>query len=208
MEKNNSASRRKFLTKQLPAGAMMCLGCQSLLASPLMNALNQDSKQKAKSMLDSGMSAEDVFRFAIGTYVPIIQNMEKSLGKKKLLSMAKNASADNMKQFIEANFKDVQPRDMKTFSDFIIKYLATPPFDKGLTHEVVVNTDKVFETKYTECIIAKIYKEMNAADLGFAIECSPGEAIAKAFNPKMKATHPKIIMKGDDVCIERFELTT
>jgi len=28
----------------------------------------------------------------------------------------------------------------------------------------------------------------------------------KAFNPKMKATDLKNIMKGDSVCIERFEL--
>jgi hypothetical protein len=31
----------------------------------------------------------------------------------------------------------------------------------------------------------KILREMNAADLGYALECSSADAMVKAFNPKM-----------------------
>jgi hypothetical protein len=51
-----------------------------------------------------------------------------------------------------------------------------------------------------------VFREMNAADIGFAFECSPARALAKAFNPKMKWINPKNLMKGDSVCIERFVL--
>jgi hypothetical protein len=47
---------------------------------------------------------------------------------------------------------------------------------------------------------------MNAADIGYATECSMWDAIAKAFNPKMAAKNPKNIMNGDDVCIMRFTM--
>jgi len=47
---------------------------------------------------------------------------------------------------------------------------------------------------------------MNAADIGYALECSPAEAAAKAFNPKITTSNPKNMMKGDTFCIERFVL--
>ena len=62
--------------------------------------------------------------------------------------------------------------------------------------------------KYTECPAAKFYREKNAADIGYAIECSSPDNMAKAFNPKMEAKGIKNMMKGDDVCIERFTLKT
>jgi len=64
----------------------------------------------------------------------------------------------------------------------------------------------VYETKYTLCLPAKILREMNAADIGYALECSPADAFVKAFNPKMKSIIVKNIMKGDSVCIERIVL--
>lgn len=206
MEKKISLkdSRRKFLTRQLPVGAMMCIGCKSLLASSLSLEGLQDADRK--SLLNSGMTTEEVFRFAIGTYVPVIQNMEKSLGKKKFLTLLRKATRENVKNFIDSSAKDISPRDMKAFSNFMTKYLATPPFDKGITYEVTENSDKAFEAKFSECIVAKIYREMNLAELGYEMECAPGDAVAKAYNPKMKVSNPKNLMKGDNICIERFEL--
>jgi hypothetical protein len=49
---------------------------------------------------------------------------------------------------------------------------------------------------------------MNASDIGYAIECSGSDKMAKAFNPKMQAINSKNMLKGDDVCIERFILKT
>jgi hypothetical protein len=64
----------------------------------------------------------------------------------------------------------------------------------------------VYETKYTLCLMAKILRDMNAADLGYALECSSSDAMVKAFNPKMNSTFLKNMMKGDSVCIERIVL--
>jgi hypothetical protein len=47
---------------------------------------------------------------------------------------------------------------------------------------------------------------MNAADFGYAFECSPAHTLAKVFNPKMTLLNPKNLMKGDSVCIERYVL--
>jgi hypothetical protein len=204
---NSGSNRRKFLTKQLPAGALMCLGCKSLLSAPagLMNP--QEAAQKAKYLMDSGMSTEDVFKFAYNYCVPIYKKLGEKMGNEKLIQMLKEASAENMTGFIKSMTKG-EPGNMKAWAGFIKSFSSKPPYDKAFSYEVIEESDKAFEVKYTECLVAKLYKEMSATDIGYAIECSPSEKIAKAFNPKMEVKSLKNTMKGDDVCWERFTLKT
>ena len=205
--KNHSlqSSRRKFLSKDFPAGALLCLGCQSMFTSVAL-AGQQESVQKPKYAQNSGMTSEEVFRFTFGYCVPLFQNLQKKLGKKKFIELLQKASAENMSDVVANMAKDYPTRDAKTFGDLVRSFLSTPPFDKAMTSEIVERSDKAYEVKYTECLMAKLYREMNAADIGYAIECFPSAAAAKAFNPKMKLTNPKNLMKGDSVCIERFSM--
>ena len=188
--------RRRFLTEALPAGALFCLGCKGLAAS-----------QKPSYQENSGMTVEDVYKFSFETIVPILESMGKDLGREKLLKLLEKASAENYTQMVTAMAKDYPSRDMKSFVKMMDTFMAgMPVFQKSLAYEVTEFTDKVYETKYTLCLPAKILREMNAADIGYALECSPADAFVKAFNPKMKSIIVKNIMKGDSVCIERIVL--
>jgi hypothetical protein len=188
--------RRRFLTEALPAGALFCLGCKGLAAG-----------QKPSYQENSGMTVEDVYKFSFETIVPILESMGKDLGREKLLKLLEKASAENYAQMVTAMAKDYPSRDMKSFVKMMDTFMAgMPVFQKSMAYEVTEFTDKVYETKYTLCLPAKILREMNAADIGYALECSPADAFVKAFNPKMKSTIVKNIMKGDSVCIERIVL--
>src|SRR5512137_2436236 len=189
---NPVEGRRRFLTEALPAGALFCLGCKGLAAA-----------QKPKYLEDSGMTAEDVFKFSYGYLVPILESMGKGLGKEKLLTLLEKAGAENYSQMVKAMAKDYPSRDMKSFVKMMDAFMASVPiFQKALAYEVTEFTDKVYEAKYTLCLPAKILREMNVADIGYALECSSSDAMVKAFNPKMTASFPKNMMKGDSVCIE------
>jgi ribosomal protein L12E/L44/L45/RPP1/RPP2 len=188
--------RRRFLTEALPAGALFCLGCKSLTAA-----------QKPKYLEDSGMTAEDVFKFSYGYLVPILESMGKGIGKEKLLKLLEKAGAENYTQMVNTMAKDYPSRDLKSFVKMMDASMASIPiYQKALAYEVTEFTDKVYEAQYTLCLPAKILREMNAADLGYALECSSSDAMVKAFNPKMKSTFIKNMMKGDSVCIERIVL--
>jgi hypothetical protein len=200
--------RREFMAKQLFAGTLLGLGCQSMFAVPATFAATQETGQRTTPGQESGMSTEEVFRFAYEYCVPLFKRMEKELGKKRLIGLLTKVSAQNNATMISTVAKDLPARDMNAFADFMEGFMKTKPYDKALKYEVVEKTPKVFEIKFTECLIAKLYREMDAADIGYAIECSPGDVIAKSFNPKMKAKNSKNLMKGDNVCIERFELGT
>jgi hypothetical protein len=203
----SGSSRRKFLTKHLPAGALVCLGCKSLLSSPSALMNSQEATQNAKYLLNSGMSTEDVLKFAYGSSVPIYKYIGSKIGKEKLIALLKEASAENGATFIKS-LTQGKPGDMKAFADFVKNYLSAPPYDKALSYEITEQSDKVFEAKYSGCLVAKIYREMDASDIGYAIECAASDKMAKAFNPDMEAKCTKNIMKGDNVCIERFILKT
>jgi ribosomal protein L12E/L44/L45/RPP1/RPP2 len=194
--KNLVEGRRRFLTEALSAGALFCLGCKGLTAA-----------QKPKYLEDSGMTAEDVFKFSYGYLVPILESMGKDIGKEKLLKLLEKAGAENYTQMVNTIAKDYPSRDMKSFVKMMDASMASIPiYQKALAYEVTEFTDKVYEAQYTLCLPAKILREMNAADLGYALECSSSDAMVKAFNPKMRSTFIKNIMKGDSVCIERIVL--
>lgn len=202
----SSSSRRQFLLKTLPAGTLFCLGCQSLSGFPDILDPQQTSAQKHKFLEDSGMTVEQVFRLSFESGIPILQTLAKDIGKEKFLVMLRKAVNENTVQFIKAATKDLPKRDFAAFVDWNIKIMNSPPYDKTVTYEIVEKTDKVLELKITECLAAKILLEMNAADIGYVMICDPDGVSSREFNPKIKTTNPKNLMKGDDVCIARFVL--
>lgn len=203
METKNPKSqsdRRVFLTRCITAGSVACLGCATL-------TVTAKNSQLPALLPETGMSNEEVIRFALGYSVPTLQKLQTEVGKEKFLEMLKKAASANSTESMAGISKDYPEKSMKSFGEMILKFLNTPPFKDGFKFEFVENTDKVLEVKFTECIMAKLYKEMNAADIGYAVECHPAGAVGKAFNPKTKHTSVKNMIKGDDYCIERWELT-
>ena len=201
-----NSGRRHFLTSILPAGTFLCLGCKNLLALPHAFDGQQTLGQKPKFLEDSGMSVKDVYTFAYETFLPVYQNMANNVGREKFLEMLMQASAENMSQMVSSMAKEIPERDMEAFADLLLGYLSAVPFNKAFAFEVVEKSEKAVELKFTECLPARIFREMNAADIGYAFECYPAAAVARAFNSKMRWTNPKNLMKGDEVCIERYAL--
>jgi len=58
--------------------------------------------------------------------------------------------------------------------------------------------------KVTECIWSQTFREANAGDIGFISICYADEAIAEAFDQRLKLIRTKTLMKGDDCCHFRW----
>ena len=206
-QKNLVEGRRQFLAKALPAGAVFCLGCKGLVAAPDLRGSPWTPSQKPKYLEDVGMTAEDVYKFTYGYFLPILGTMGKELGRGRVLELLEKAAAENYTQLVASLANNYPARDLKSLAKLISDFMTSAPiYQKAFAYEVTELTDKVYETKYTQCLPARVFREMNAADMGYAIECYPAAALAKVFNPKIKLTNPKNLMKGDNVCIERFVL--
>jgi hypothetical protein len=152
------------------------------------------------------MTAEDTYAVFYGTFIPVLQALAKEMGPERFRAALTKAASENTGQMIAAMVKDVPTRDIEALSALWQRVLGTPPFDKALTYEIVDQSEKVLELKFTECLPAKLLRAMNAADIGYSLECSGSPAAAKAFNPRMTTSNPRNMMKGDSYCIERFVL--
>jgi hypothetical protein len=47
---------------------------------------------------------------------------------------------------------------------------------------------------------AKTFKELNATDIGYVLNCRPDFAMAKAQHPKLRLKRTQTLMQGDDCC--------
>jgi len=198
------SSRREFLKNVLPAGTLFCLGCSHLTAMPNPMDEKEASAKIHKFLEDSGMTVEEVFKFAVENFAPYMQNLANDIGKEKFVDMLKKASFEQTERFIGSVTKDLPKKDMAALADFMTGFLNSSPYNKALTYEITEKSDKVLEVKFTECLWAKVFREANASDIGYAIHCYPIDAWARAFNPKIKGTLPMNLMEGQDACIVRF----
>ena len=194
-KKENESSRRQFLLKTMVAGSLLGVGCPRLASSVIAGNVSQPDK-----------NVEDTIRFVYRNNIPIYKGLAKEIGNEKLNKMLQNITAENWANAIKMMSKDIKEKNIENYAAFMTNLLSSPPYSSMLKYEITEKTEKVIETKYTECLVSKIYKEMNAQDIGWSIECSAGDAVVKAYNPKMESKNLKNFMKGDNVCIERIEL--
>jgi hypothetical protein len=193
-----SENRRDFLTKVVPFAALLCIGCKRAAAA-------EPTYTPPESL---GMSTEETYNFFYGTFIPLMQTLEKEIGSEKFIDLITKTSTENIATMIGDMTKDMKVKDLNVFAGLLKDMLATVPYSVAFTCEVTEQSDKVLELKYSQCLPAKLLCAMNAANIGLAIECSGAQAAAQAFNPNIKYSNPKNLMKGDSYCIERFTLET
>jgi len=152
------------------------------------------------------MTTEEAYAFFYGTFIPLLQSLAQEMGRERFLAALTQAASDNTAQMITSMAQDVPARDARAFSALLQNILGMPPFNEAFAYEIVEESNTVVELKFTSCLPARLLRSMNAADIGYAIECSGSAAGARAFNPRMRASNPNNMMRGDAYCIERFAL--
>jgi hypothetical protein len=157
------SSRRQFLIRTVPAGALACLGCKGLFAGP---------GQGNKFSENPGITTEEMYRVFYGMSIPVLQILARDFGRDKLVKELTKASAENWSKMMATMAKDLPKRDMKAFVELTEGMMAAAPFNKAFAYEVVESSDKIYQEKVTQCLPAILWREANAADLGYALECS------------------------------------
>ena len=201
-------SRREFLRAVFPAGALLCFG------GPLLSFAQEKDKAKPsaqplamkhKFLVDADATFEDMFNFAYrDSFIPLMLVLAQAGGREKFVEILKKASSEAASRGIQNAAKSLPKRDLAAF----VEPLKNPDhfWKNVLTFSVVEDSPKAFEVKVTECLWAKTFRGMNAADIGFATICFPDYASASAFNPKLKMIRSKTLMQGHDCCNHRYAM--
>jgi hypothetical protein len=198
------ANRRRFLLGFLTAGTAVCLGRRDLLALDVRGEQQKDAGSEHKFRADSEMTFEGVFRFAFQNYyIPTLQSLADEIGRGPFLEMLKRLRSQSVADATRQSVEKLPKNDFSTFVE-LSKQRKNRFVRHVLTDEVVEHTGNFVHSKITECLWAKVFREANAADIGYAAVCHPDFAMASAFNPKIKLVRRSTLMEGSEFCDFRY----
>ena len=120
-------------------------------------------------------------------------------GREKLIESLKKSTEDYYSSI--ATYKPGN-----TLQDFVKPFYKDESYKTIITIEVIENREDFVSWRITECLNAKIFRELNAADIGYATLCHGDEAWAKAFNPKIQFSRTKTLMEGHDCCDHCYKM--
>jgi len=200
---SSGSTRRQFLTRVLPAGTLVCLGCGPLLATGQAQEKLAGEAGKHKFLADSGMSFKEVYDFAFTAFlIPTLQSLSARIGQEKYIEMLKEGAEDEARRFGQDLAKKLGKNDLTAYTDDLRK--PERFWQHVLTYEIVEDTPKAFELKITECLWAATFRAGNASDIGYAVCCHGDYAAIQAFNPNLEMIRTKTLMQGDAFCNHRY----
>jgi hypothetical protein len=200
---NLASSRREFLLNILPAGTLFGLGCGHWSAWIAGQEGQKAAEKKHKFLADSDMSFQEVFEYAYGGFVGLMKYLGNEIGQDKLIELIKRNSDEGFEQVAQMLSKEGKKIDFATFRARRRK--ASNRFgEHTLTFAIVEDSDEAFETKITECLWAKTFRDSGAADIGYAYICHGDFAMARVNNPKIRLIRTKTLMQGHDCCNHRY----
>jgi hypothetical protein len=200
---NLASSRREFLLNILPTGVLFGLGCGHLSARRAGQEEKKAAEKAQKFLADSEMSFQEVFLFAYGGFAGLMKYLGSEIGKDRLIELIKKNSDESFEKVAQRLSKEGKHIDFATFR--ARRRNQSGRFgDHTVTLAIIEDTDKAFEVKITECLWAKTFRDLDAADIGYAYICYGDFPMASIGNPKIRLIRTKTLMQGHDCCNHRY----
>jgi len=197
--------RRTLLTRSVPACAAACAG---LCRLPGMTTLAEgclEQEHKFDAPLDRSLSGRQFTALQNQKFFEFIRIMQAELPEDEMMRLLLAHSAAVGRRAGE-NQRSRSPDN--SFQTYVATF-RPPRYANSLTHEVVVDTEKVFELRVTECIWATVYRDAGLdGELGHAALCNMDYHWPTAFNPALKMERNRTLMQGHDHCNHRYIDTT
>jgi len=124
--------------------------------------------------------------------IPLLKELEIKLGKEQTLQIVKPFFE---KLFIEWTKGEVKNHPIDSLADFI-EYDNTSFPSTLVVSEVKETSENRYLVHVTECLMANVFRDMDAADIGYDIICAPDFTNAPYFNPKLKLSRKMTVMQG------------
>jgi hypothetical protein len=152
--------------------------------------------------MQTKMTYEESVRDKYHEMICLADELERILGKEKTLKIMGKARDRYITEITKKERKPVE-----NFEDFKASEKAenaSPYFSHTLTLTYPEETPNKLTLHVTECLWAKVFKEMKATDLGYILHCQPDFAYAEACHPKINMKRTKTLMQGDNYCNHTF----
>ncbi len=204
---SRGVERRSFLVLGVPACAAMCAGlCGLARAEAPSQQPAQGASPAAKHPFDEEVPRKFTYRELrrqkMNGSIGLSKYLTRTLGRDKTLELLRAHSEENARAAAPEAAKPAGANDFAA-----LKKLMSPEAYKGLlVMEVLENTERVYQLKITDCTWARIWREADAAEEGYALVCHGDFAGITAFNPKFEMIRDKTLMQGHAYCNHRVQV--
>jgi len=133
--------------------------------------------------------------------IQLSRELEQILGRKKTLEIIGRAQEKHDLELVRKHLYGRKP--IKNFKDFkaFMKELHESPFTSHLfTIKYLHDTATEIEFHTTECLLAKVFRDMKAADLGYVMICRPDFITTPSYCQNVHLKRTRTLMQGDDCC--------
>ena len=147
------------------------------------------------------MTWEQIFRFAYQKdLIPLLKALAEPLGREEFVRLLQVAGDAVVRKKTAG-----RPPAVRDLVSIAANMRNMPPLmQHALQAEIVEQTPEAFEYRVKKCLWAKVFRDENAADIGYAMICYPDYSVARSLNPKLKLIRTKTLMQGDDSCSLRY----
>ena len=194
--------RRRFLTGLAPACALTCLSAKMAFASKLLSDQEaaKPSSHKFDQLFDQQFTRRQMYEYVYRHYINLAKFLEKKLGKAESTKILEECTKE---VFLEGGKVFAQRLGNNSFASFVSVFKGSSIMN-NLSMEIIEDTDRAFEIKVTECLIAEIFKKANVLEMGNAAVCIGDFTTAEGFNPKIKLIRDKTLTLGFPYCNHRY----
>jgi len=196
---HTQTGRREFLIKTVPACALTCAFGKDIfgMIPGIMQQETHMFDQEFTRKLTYRQYLQSIHRF----FIEFAQAAQQKFGKEETIALIKKMATESNLERGEKQAQNSKDRSLKSYTRM---FADTKSWEPMIKMEVVEDTETAFELKVTECIQAAVFRDANAADIGYARVCWGDYAWAEGFNPNIKLVRDKTLMQGHDYCNHRY----
>ncbi len=196
-------NRRKFITKTIPACVFTCLFGKDIFT--MAQSEQSQDKQQTIHKFDAKIEMNTTHRKRVTSeyrnLIDFINSLRQYTKEKALIPILNEYSAELGRKVGKQHLKGSSDNSFQTF----VKVFRPPNYEDTLIHEVIEDTDNVFQLCVSECIWASVLRDEGlGGDIGHAIVCNMDYYWPQAFNPKIRMSRSKTLMQGNDHCNHRY----
>jgi hypothetical protein len=195
--------RRALITRTVPACAMAWLGLCKFPEMGICDGDPQEQQAQHKFDLPKEMTLSERQRSERENraFFRFIKTLREELGEPETVRLLNENSAEYGRAIGEMQAGRTSDRSLQTF----VAQFRPPRYSSILTHEVVEDSEKAFELRVSECLIAETFQAAGLGGaIGHAAVCNMDYYWPTAFNPDLKMERTKTLMQGDDHCNHRY----
>lgn len=134
--------------------------------------------------------------------VALERELERALGNEKAHEILREWSEKRTVRLVREYLEEsgVEIKNFEDFKEYMGKSWNSEHSQRTHTCETTKSSSDSVTYEVTECIWAKMMRELDAADLGLLTMCNIDFVTASVYHPNIKLVREKTLMNGDDCC--------